>query len=174
VHRPPKKQSPSKQTGWIARIPKIWQAVIFVLGIPGLYVGILSILPRVSVTPGDLLHSGQPLSFPMVVSNDGVLYIHDAKISCIIDSVVDENHATMIGGGTDTNTFQLGDIGPGGRATTFCLPNLIGFSRPLAEGHIVASLYFRPDFLPWRTVRHFQFRGTAGDNHSFHWVQTSN
>jgi hypothetical protein len=174
MHKQIKKQHQKKQASWTARIPKIWQVAIFILGVPGIYVGILSILPRVSVSPGELLQSSQPLSVPLIISNDGVLDIHDAELACAIDRIVDEHHSSVEGAiAHNSNTFELGDIGPDGRATTFCV-NAIGFSAPIVEGHMVVLLSFRPDFLPWRTSRHFHFRGTSGESKSFHWVQTSN
>jgi hypothetical protein len=174
MHKQIKKQLKKNRPNWVARIPKVWQAVIFILGVPGIYVGILSILPRVSVSPGELLRSSQPLSVPLVVSNDGVLDIHDAKLFCAIDRIVDEKHLSLEAAIADnSDTFELGDIGSDGRATTFCV-NAIGFGAPILEAHIIVLLSFRPDFLPWRTDRHFHFRGTSGENKSFHWVPTSN
>jgi hypothetical protein len=175
VHKQPKKQARKKQASWIARIPKIWQAVIFVLGVPGLYVGILSTLPRISVKPGDLLHSSQPLSVPLVVSNDGILDIHAAKVTCAVHRIASSTDVVMHDDvfGEYGAPFELGDIGADGSATTFCV-NFVDFGSPIVEGHMVISVSFRPDFLPWRTARTFHLRGAIGENKSFHWVQTSN
>jgi hypothetical protein len=172
----PRKRAYKKRQNWIARIPPIWRAVIFVLGVPGLYVGILSLLPRISVNLGDPLRSGQPLSTPILVSNDGILSIHDAYLMCVIDSLKFDNGnvvAYSASGQMAGDPYQLGDLGPNGRATTFCGPDP-GSHGKIIEGHVVLLVSFRPDFLPWRTTREFHVRGVISENNSFHWVQTSN
>ncbi len=166
-----------RKTSWFARLPKIWQVVIFVLGVPGLYVGVLSVLPRVSVAVGDVLQPSQPLSFPLSISNDGFLDVHSVRITCSIERLVNSEHAVIHNvtvSGSD-GTFDVGDLGPNGRATTFCTPGAFVSERGhLTEGHVVVLLSFRPDFLPWHTSKAFYFRGTTGENDSFRWVPTSN
>lgn len=138
------------------------------------YIGLLSLVPRVSITPEDLLRSTEPLSAPLLVSNDGFLDIHSAKISCQVNHILDAMHASVnisTANGV-AGSFELGDIGAGGRTTTFCADG-VTLNTPAVEADMVVLLTFRPDFLLWRTTRKFHLRGTVDEKGTFRWVQTS-
>jgi hypothetical protein len=61
---------------------KFVKFVWFLLGIPSIYVGLLSLLPRISVSVQAPLTAADPFSSPFVVSNDGYLTLYNVKCSC--------------------------------------------------------------------------------------------
>jgi hypothetical protein len=168
------KQPAEKPKRWIAAIPKMWKIAIFLVGIPGLYASVLSVLPRVSVTPEENIHPADPLLAPFVISNDGLLDIHSVGFLCIVDylgtnrDIYMEN--TAVGGVNE----PIGDLGAGGRTTTIC-GSLIDMTSAgdYREAHITIQIAFRPDFLPWKTHRKFPFRGRLDDNRVIHWFPAS-
>ena len=151
---------------WFRALPVIGRGLIFAIGVPGLYVGVLSVLPRISVTAGDaLLNSHFPLSFPFVISNDGYLDVHGVDVFCGINklSSVDNVDVFDFEVGSPSN-FNIGDLGAGGRATTFCGPTTFGFEgTKYKNSHLTLVLSYRPDFLPWRYSKKHFFTGLGDE-----------
>src|SRR5437868_1528352 len=79
------KPPPKGTMRWIVALPVLWKIVIFGLGLPGLYIGILNALPRVSVTPQENIHPNEPLLAPFIISNDGWLDLHSVSFLCNVD-----------------------------------------------------------------------------------------
>jgi hypothetical protein len=162
---------------WFRGLPAVGRGVIFAIGVPGLYVGVLSALPRTSVTAGDaLLNSHFPLSFPFVVSNEGYLDVHQVNVFCAIDKLSSADAVDVIGFEVQTpSNLNIGDLGAGGRATTFCGPTAFGFKgTKFQKGHLTLVLSYRPDFLPWRQSKKHFFTGLADEEGKLHWVESSN
>jgi hypothetical protein len=157
---------PKETQSWIKKIPTIWRALIFLVGLPGLYVGILSALPRISVSPSEELRKYDPLSAPFVISNDGFLAIHSVNMPCRIDHYLGSPRRMM-------SNVTLGDnlvddeIGPDGRSTHFC--NAIVQDSAIKELIVTTTVLFRPDFLPWTTSRNFHFKGHKSDDGIMRW-----
>jgi len=61
---------------------RLFSIVVFVLGVPGLIVGILSLLPRLSVVAQDPLDDHNPFLAPFVISNDGILSLYNLQAFC--------------------------------------------------------------------------------------------
>jgi hypothetical protein len=61
---------------------RLFGIIVFVLGVPGLIVGILSLFPRLSVVAQDPLDDHNPFLAPFVISNDGILSLYDLQAFC--------------------------------------------------------------------------------------------
>lgn len=140
--------------------------ILFLIGVPGLYVGILSILPRVSVSPGEELKKYDPLSAPFVISNDGYLTIHSVNMPCTIDHLLLSSGDRVVG--TTTGDGLVDDeIAPDGRSTHFC--SITAPDPKMKEVILTTTVLFRPDFLPWKTSKVSHFRGFPGEDGVMHW-----
>jgi hypothetical protein len=158
----------------LGRISLFWRVVIFLIGVPGLYTGILRVLPRISVTPDNSLLRNSPLSIPLHISNDGAFGIHSATVTCDIDWLKTSNHSAM--SRTVANqavNYQIGDLGPGESTTTFCATGT-GFTGTITEAHITVHLSFVPEFGYWQTTRTVYLRAFIDDHQEFRWVLASN
>ncbi len=167
-------RTPKRKAGdFRARISTLLKWTIFALGIPSLYVGIVSMLPLVAVEPQDPLSKEQPLSVPIRVINSGYLGINSAKLTCLVDRAESANHSIMTNVlAHEPVNLQLGDVGRGGYASTGCaIP--MGFSGPFAGGHMTLTLEFRPDFSPFRMRRTFHLTGLSDESSRARWFLTS-
>lgn len=162
-----------ERANWFLTILK-W--LFFCLGVPGLYVGILSVLPRVLVTPQESLEIHEPLATPFIVSNDGYLDVHSVTFDCNVDILEGFNgnviqNSAMV---APASISLLGDISAGGRATAFCGEPIGGqSSEGFRRAHITVSVTFRPDFLPWTKIKTFRFLGLMEENKAVRWTPVS-
>jgi hypothetical protein len=151
---------------WLTRISTFWKVILFLVGIPGVYIGVLSVFPRVSVSPSEELKKYDPLSSPFVITNDGYLSIYSVNMNCSV------NHLLLSSGARIVNVSALDnltddEIGPDGRSTRFC--KITTPDPKMKEVIVTLTVVFRPEFLPWRTSRAFHFRGYPSDDGVMHW-----
>jgi hypothetical protein len=176
-HRKTKRSKQPKQeeaSNWYTRLALGWRILIFALGVPGLYLGILGLLPKVSVTPGELVRDYDPFSVPFVVSNDGPLPMHDVQTSCGLESLMQGNlRVSRIEMRPQSEFRFLGDLGSGGRATTFCGGFIIAPNTP-KEAKLSVQVSFRPDFLPFHTSHTFFFRSITDRDGRLRYIENPN
>jgi hypothetical protein len=148
------------------RIPIFWGVIVFVIGLAGFYVGILSIVPRLSVSHSEELKQYDPFSVPFVITNDGYLPIHSVNMACSIDHMLLSSGSSFVGVVTN-DSMEDAEISPGGHSTHFC--PVSARDPGMQEIIITATISFRPDLWPWRTSKQFHFRGYKGDDGVMHW-----
>jgi hypothetical protein len=158
--------APAEKRNWITRISTLWRLILFLVGIPGLYGGILSVLPRVSVSPSEELKKYDPLSSPFVIANDRFLSIYSVNMACTVDHLLLSN-GTRIVGASIREDLTDDEIGPDGRTTRFC--KITTPDPKMKEAIITTTVRFRPEFLPWTTTRAFRLRGYPSDDGVMHW-----
>jgi hypothetical protein len=144
---------PTAAGNWYKRIALGWRSLAFVLGIPILYVGVFSLLPQISVTPGEPLYDRAPLSFPILVENDGQLPVHSVRAECLVHELVDSHSNKIVESEiSGYDLMEIGDLGRGGRANVFCggPSGAFRMNPPFGGAHISLTISFRPDWLPWR------------------------
>src|SRR5258708_4607902 len=69
----PKQRSPAK---------RILAFLAFALAVPGMVVGALQLLPRLSVVPQNSLDDRNPFLAPFVISNDGYVTLYELHAFC--------------------------------------------------------------------------------------------
>jgi hypothetical protein len=165
---------PEASRSWFSRIPLIGRVTFFVIGLPSLYVGLLSVLPRISVAPQENLRSADPLTAPFVVANDGYVDVHAVVFQCVIDVLETPRH-NLIQNSVALPTqdiYQLGDIAAGGSTTSFC-GHAIATPEGFIKAHVTMNVFFRPDFLLWRTSKSFHFQGIMNEKGAIRWMPSS-
>jgi hypothetical protein len=152
----------------------------FVIGIPGILVGILSLLPRASVTPNDPLNPDDPFSAPFVVSNDGYVELNDVQFSCSPMKVETKNFwviDTVPGkepGGVRETSLDVGTLGRDGSTTVRCaISPAFANILPLESAHRRITISFRPEWLPWRRTMTMDFILAKDTGNRFHWLHRS-
>lgn len=166
--------TPLAARGFHSSIPKISKWLIFALGVPGLYIGLVSVLPSVAIDPQDLVRKGEPFSFPIRVSNTGYMGVNSVHLQCFIDKASFGNVQFTDILAHEPVDFPLGDIGRGGYTTTGCaVPRNLQPNGDFKQGHITIVLTFRPDFSPFKTYRKFYLTALADDAAHAHWVVSS-
>jgi hypothetical protein len=137
--------------------------------------GILTFLPRVSITSGNAESVFNPLSISLAVANDGSFDLNDAKLRCETDQMNFEhgNYLKNVGLINDDPDFALGTLAPDGRAVAFCSDERLNIFDGAVNGHLKIVVSFRPSYVPWRTSRTFYLRGIRNSQGVFHWLLTS-
>ncbi len=178
-HKLPKRAQPRPSgvvRNWYKHLGFGWKVLIFALGMPSLYIGCVSMSSRVSLTPGDVLRAKDPLSSPIIVSNEGYLPIHDAMATCLVKRIVAANGATVtdaVIGGDSAEQF-VGDLGIGGKTTISCSGDGSSVFSMGTDKYIAADigivLSYRPDFFPWHRHKSFNFHARISDDGKIHWT----
>jgi hypothetical protein len=155
---------------------RVAKTLLFVIGIPGIVAGVLTLLPRASISAGEPLIPDDPFSAPFEVANDGYVDLNDVTFSCLPKEVDTDNFWVVKGGdnlGLTETTFNVGTLGPDGRTTLRC-----GFSRffdfkgaNITKAHIAMRLTFRPEWMPWRRSITRDFILTKDNSNHFRWLQ---
>lgn len=164
-----RQQSPAtpETRSWITRASGVWRVLIFLIGIPGLYVGVLSVFPRVSVSPNEQLKKYDPLSSPFIITNEGFLSIYSVSMTCKVDHLLLSTASQLVGVSFADGVVD-DEVGPDGRITRFCK---VTTPDPKMKEVIISMIVrFRPEFLPWTTTRAFHFRGYPSDDGTMHWA----
>jgi hypothetical protein len=153
-------------------IPALWRVVIYLLGLAATAIGIWSAYPRVSVTPGDLLSSTNPLSSTLTVSNDGQFGVNSVSITCA-DAFIDYSEHIYLGNSLfhQATDLPLGDIDGGGHVSTQCVnPTRLG--TPL-KASMTVIVSFRPTMWPWFVKRSYYLRTLTDSDRQLHWILTA-
>jgi hypothetical protein len=158
------------KTGWLASVSLFWKVAFFLIGLPGIYVGVLSALPRVSVNVSELLDSRDPLSALISVNNDGYLTINSVQARCMASDLVDVHDNHIHNAAASTSDWFLGNISPDGRVTT-SFSGYIELAGPLKRAAMTIIVSYRPDFVWWRKSQEFHFRGVTDQDGKLHWTQ---
>jgi hypothetical protein len=151
-------------------------AVLYIVGIPGIIVAILTLLPRASVSPDELHNPSDPFSAPFIVANDGYVDLNDVTFTCSPVKVLSSRQWEIRaddGAGFSDASFNVGTLGPDGRTTVFC--NLTRFISvgPIQDAHIRIILSFRPEWLPFRRSIKRDFVLSKDASGHFHWLHSS-
>ncbi len=149
-----------KRRSWITGIPAVWRALIFLIGVPSLYAGVVALLPRVSVVPSERLDRTNAFSTPFVIGNDGLFTMYSVNMPCKIDHMVERGN--YFNGIIEDNLVD--DISPNGHTTHFC-PIVV--RTPIREVIITVSVTFKQEFIRW--TRTFHFKGYRGDDGVMRW-----
>jgi hypothetical protein len=160
------------------RIAKVF---LFLVGVPGIVVGILSLLPRASVSPNDPLDPSTPFSSPFVVSNDGYAELYDVTFYCTPVRIETTGHQIIASNdkpgaesGVQDTSVKVGTLGRDGQTSVYCpIPFFFRGLDPIAAAHIRITLSFRPEWLFWRRTISSDFVLARDHSGQPRWLHTS-
>lgn len=152
-----------------------WKFLVAIAGFLATVSGILSLLPRPSVTASDFLVVNEPFSAPFVITNEGYLPIHDVTFRCAIRHYKGANGGNIEvykGGGITPSGFVLSEMPPGEKATVGCPFPFKGW-EPVISADFDFVVVYRPDFLPWKQEKRFRFGTVKGGDGLLRWYPRS-
>ncbi len=154
------------------------KVALFLLGIPGLYIGALNLLPKIAVSPLSSLNPSDPFGTPFEISNIGYTNLNDVKFLCSYKDVEESYGSKILTPGTDeettggftTNSLAAERLDRGRKATIMC-PFPFKFPGPIIKADILLVVSFRPEWLGWKKyhVRRFTLAKDAAGQ--FHWFE---
>jgi hypothetical protein len=154
-----------------------WKVVLFFLGVPGIYIGTLNLLPKIAVSPLSSLNPSDPFATPFEISNVGYLNLYDVKFLCSYKDVESANGSKILTPGADeettggftTDSLAAERLDRGRKATITC-PFLFRFPAPISTADIRIVISFRPEWSVWKKhhVRRFTLaKDAAGQSRWF-------
>ena len=155
-HKPPKQQSvPESWTHKTARRGVV--ALGMIVGVAGLILTTLEFQARPSASLEAPLNAADALSTPFVISNDGQLQLKDVGVKWYIREVMYNNNSGLRGDSAEYWNPESPRLEIGERKTVEYPSNLRVSGLPLVSVDIVAGVYFRPPYWPFKK-RHRLFR----------------
>jgi hypothetical protein len=147
----------------------------FLIGIPGIYISVLSLLPRVSVSQPSPVDASDPFATRFVISNDGWVALHKITFSCGVVYINAANDSGVIGRPDYSVRFTAPDLVadellPARKATIPCVQP-VHFKAPVVNADVAMVVEFRPDFLWWRREEKFRLLGTRQADGFFRWEE---
>jgi hypothetical protein len=175
-HLSPKRKEPTEPSAWKKSLLSVKGIILFLIGVPGIYVGILSALPRISVSPQSSLNPSDAFATPFGISNDGYLDLYDVKFACVLIEVdlVSGSKIVTPGpygdklGGFTTNSMAADVIEPTRKATITC-PSPVPLA--ITKGDIIVSVSYRPEWLPFRRQKHIRFVTARAADGNLNWFE---
>jgi hypothetical protein len=159
----------------LAAIPRTWRIIGAVLSgtcvLLGLLTGVLTLLPRLSVSNLEALNPADPFTTPFVVSNDGYLGVNNVRFSCLLYSLLNEKQHIVMRGGAESINYAspVRRLPAGERATIPCYP-FMKTARTPSRIDIAVNVTYRPDYVPWSKADHYRFVATDGSDGKLHWL----
>jgi hypothetical protein len=153
--------------------PSIWKRVLSLIFIVSAVASIISLclsfLPQVSVRPEGKLDPRNPFSTPFVITNSGIIGIHDVTFLCRLRHATNEQGGKIIvTGGVRPTGFVISEIGPGESATTGLPFTWIGDVTASADFDFV--LEYRPSYFPFKKNVALRFATARQKDGSLVWL----
>ncbi len=80
------------------------KVVLFLLGIPGIYIGTLNLLPKIAISALSSLNPSDPFATPFEISNVGYIDLYDVRFWCSYKDVEAANGSRILTPGVDEET----------------------------------------------------------------------
>jgi hypothetical protein len=147
------------------------KVALYLIGVPSLIVGLLQLLPRISISPQTPLISSNAFSAPFLVTNDGYMSLYEVTAACAAKDVlyVDPEHpkhklTLEWEGGDEHETGGIlspevaHEIPPTGKVAFHCaLLNLPVSGEWVRSAHILLIIKYQAPMLPF-IDRHYRQR----------------
>jgi hypothetical protein len=162
---------------WWKRVVTLVSILLAVGSIPGFY----GFFPRVSIEPTSPLKSSNPYSARFVITNTGLLTIHDVEVFCGHPSKITRDAGAtwqdLIGWDRATEAV-IRALPQDGAVTATCAPPpiRIGFSDgrvvpPAPPEGFMVKVVFRPDYWPTRQTKSESFGVVFGEDGHPNWFK---
>jgi hypothetical protein len=161
---------------------RLWRALAFVIGIPGVFAALVTFLPRVSVAATDPVDQTQPFTSSFTITNESIFPLRDVGAGFgIIESNTmpvpfDEQNRPRLKPRPDMFQFTLPqwnghslDLNDKFSINTEHLYGL-GGGAILSGADIYIVVHYQPWVIPWKRTRVFRFVTHHYKNGSYTWL----
>ena len=171
-HTAPKRPNLKTQ----AARPLLKIAVAVITGIPvllGLIVGILTLLPRISVTASDPVDPNDTLSASFTISNNNFIPLRHVSAALGVEQIqpfgvpLDSHIPRYKNGGFVRTAWSNHSLDMDDKFTV-TPSDLFKFKAP-REASIAIDVFYQPWVLPWRREKIFRFDTHKNANGTFSW-----
>jgi len=137
---------------------RFWPLFVVFSVVIGTFVSFLSLLPDISIIPNTSVDSQDPLQTPFVITNEGLLPIHDVEIKWgMKDKMGSSTQGTIKISGMMWRAEPPIPILYRRESKTYFPSGIIEFKFPVDIGDIFISVSFRPDFILWKQKKNYRF-----------------
>ena len=155
----PQKTQHSQQGGLLKRLLRpFWLLIVAFSVVIGIFVSYLTLSPNISIVPNPSIDPKDPLKTPFVITNGGMLAIHDVEIKWgMKNEMGSSTQGTVKIAGMMWRAESPISILYRNESKTYFPSGIIKFEFPVDIGDIFISVSFRPDFIFWRQKKEFRF-----------------
>lgn len=151
-----------RQPGTVRWTARLWQGLVSLAVILTILGFAYQMRPIVTLSIGERLDPGNPLSNQLIISNDGILSIYDVSINCTDGRVAySSGRSIIIADGA--SIFRRGDevsrIDSGQKFTTAFVCYTPELGQDPSAFNFAVSVSYRPPLLPKKLVREFRLMG---------------
>ncbi|MCL5884846.1 MAG: hypothetical protein M1377_05830 [Deltaproteobacteria bacterium] len=149
---------------------KVWNMVVVVGVLVGLYVAHLTLKPRISIEPDVKKISINPFTSSFRIKNDGYLSVKNIHIDYKIRNVDIRYHRVFENIGVTYNKIDIKELTPNQTETAFRIVYPIALPESPTGADIVIVIsyedYWPP---PWKETKKYSFALTTASDGSQHW-----
>ena len=150
-----------------------WQIFVVVATLLGVLTGVLSLLPKLSISSSGPLNPKSAFTTPFTLSNEGFLSIMSVNIFCAIREAKFEGDREIIGTEDYRSRFTTPDhaaaeLKPDEKYTFSCA-FLFNEDAPLIKADIAIIISYRPAWVPWRQEKVSRFVTKKSSDGRLHW-----
>ena len=154
------------------------KVVLFFLGIPGIYIGALNLVPKFSISPLSSLNPSDPFATPFEISNNGYIDLYDVRFLCSYKDVESIYGSKILTPGADEETtggftsdsLAVEHLDRGRKATITC-PFPFVLPGPISKADIRIVISFRPEWLLWKKHHVNRFTMAKDAAGQFRWFE---
>jgi len=167
-HRTPSKavKAQFKNQRWFRLSAK--KIVTGLIAFLGLVVTLYSLSAHIGVTSDSPINPDDPFSSPFILSNKGILPIHDVLFSCTLRDVEGQDGGGVINIRTRIIADPIKRINAGEATTTFC--KFLPIKEKIKSADIEVEVKYRPAYLFWSKRSSIRFGTVTESDGTLRWV----
>jgi len=166
-------------------IKRVLNGVLTLVGLAASLVGLMQLLPRVSISPQSPLISSNAFSAPFLVSNDGYIRLNKVNAICSPKNIIytDDAHKDhhlvveqdgpdeLETGGLYNPSLEAAQLLPGHKLVFPCGMLDMPFADRVSSAHIVMIVTFRAPVLSYPRFHRQRFELTRDSSGQYHWLE---
>jgi len=175
-----KEEAARNKKPWWRHISRVWATVAAFALLLGLVTSYFALVPKVTVVLGEPMLAHDPLSVPLIVTNENPFTIYNVTTRCSLENMVGVTVPVHLEDGSQlitpvnhaaTEYTPPQDMPSGDKLTVACSgfnrgPNGYDISK-LSNAEIILTVKFRPFWFFWELNRQFHYGTVPSANGKF-------
>jgi hypothetical protein len=134
----------------------------------------IAFIPRLSVDPSGSRLTGSPMKTVFSLSNDGLLPVHDVKVSCDVQRLTSSYHIIIEGIRFAFPDSTAETLSPGQKISLPCDRVVDGEDGSIVDAELTITVTYRPDFVWWYRSIQFHVVAQKGGDGTWLWRRLPN
>ena len=149
-----------------SQFPRSVKVLLEVLGSIASILGVLALIPRISLAPTGSLRPHDPMGTVFAITNDSVLPIHNVHARCVLDDLR-SGPMYIHGIAVAENGADAATLSSGQQLTLPC--SRVETKQPVRVAKVTIRVDYRPDFLWWDRTTRFSMEAMPSQDGTWVW-----